>query len=76
MHFRYWTEGLIFIFIFLFIVGVPCFLIAVIGSRLTNSLGLFPTRSAKLQLAVVWQLLLVEIVSFIMLALFFRIFSD
>jgi hypothetical protein len=75
-HFQYWTEGLIFIGLMLFVVGVPCVAVAVLGTKLIDHIGQYPTKSAKLQMSVCVQLLLVEIFSFLVLAAFFKIFSD
>jgi hypothetical protein len=74
-HFQYWTEGLTLIGVMLFIVGVPCIAVAVLGTRLIDHIGQYPTKSARLQMSVCVQLLAVEIVSFLMLALFFKVFS-
>ena len=75
-HFQYWTEGLTFIGLMLFIVGLPCTAVAVLGTRLIDHIGQYPSKSARLQMVVCVQLLGVEIFSFLMLALFFKIFSD
>lgn len=76
MKFQYWHEGLAFIGIFLFMVGVPCLVVAFLGTRLIDHLGHHPSRSAKLQMSVCIQLLITEILTFLMLALFYHIFSD
>jgi predicted MFS family arabinose efflux permease len=75
-HFQFWGEGLTFIGLMLFIVGVPCVAVSVLGTRLIDHIGQYPTKSARLQMAVCIQLLVVEIFSFLMLAMFFHIFSD
>ena len=76
MRFQYWTEGLIFIGIFLFVVGLPCLMVALLGTKLIDHIGQCPSKSARLQMIVCVQLLLVEIVSFGVLAVFYHIFSD
>lgn len=76
MKFAFWYEGLTFIGIFLFMVGVPCLVVAFLGTRLIDHLGQYPSRSAKFQMNVCVQLLLTEIITFGMLALFYHIFSD
>ena len=75
-HFQYWTEGLTFIGLMLFIVGLPCVAVSVLGTRLIDHIGQYPTKSARLQMSICVQLLVVEIFSFLMLAVFFKIFSD
>lgn len=75
-HFQYWHEGFAFIGVMLIIVGFPCVAVGILGSRLIDHMGQYPSRSARLQMSVCIQLLLIEIVSFLLLALFFHIFSD
>ena len=76
MKFQYWHEGFVFIGLFLFMVGLPCVVTAILGTRLIDNLGQWPSKNARLQMGVCVQLLLVEIFSFFMLAIFFHIFSD
>jgi len=75
-NFQYWHEGLKFIGFIFIVVAVPCVAVAILGVRLINHIGQYPTRSAKLQTGVCLQLLVVQVVSFLMLALFFHVFSD
>ncbi len=75
-HFIYWNEGLIFIGVLMVLVGVPCLAVAILGTRLINHIGRYPMRSARMQLNVCLQLMAVETVSFFLLWVFFRIFSD
>lgn len=76
MKFQFWGEGFIFIGLFLVMVGVPCFLTAILGSSLIEKIGQYPSRSAKMQMGICLQLLAVEVLGFFMLALFFHIFAD
>ncbi len=76
MRFQFWHEGLIFIGCFLVMVGLPCLLTAILGTKLIDNLGQWPSRSAKLQIGICVQLLLVEIFAFAMLATFYRVFAD
>lgn len=76
MQFEYWHEGFAFIGVFLFVIGVPCFLTAWIGTKLIEQLGTWPSRSARLQMGICVQLFLVQVVSFIMLALVLHVFSN
>ena len=76
MRFQFWHEGLIFIGCFFVMVGLPCLLTAILGTKLIDNLGQWPSRSARLQIGICIQLLLVEIFTFAMLAAFYRVFSD
>ena len=74
-QFQYWHEGIAFVGLMLFVVGVPCVAVSVLGVRLIEHIGQYPTKSARLQMSVCVQLLVIEIVSFAILALFLHVFS-
>ena len=76
MHFEYWTEGFIFIGFFLVIVGLPCVMAVILGVKLIDHIGMYPTKSSAMQMSVALKLAVVQVISFVMLAVFFRIFSD
>ena len=75
MGFRYWYEGIIFIVVFGAIIGIPCFLTAVIGSKMINDLGNFPTKSAQIQSQAAWKIFIIEIITFIFLTIFFHLLN-
>ena len=75
MGFKYWYEGLIFVIVFGALIAIPCSLIAMIGSKMFNDLGNFPTKAAQIQSSACWKVLLIEIVSFALFAVFLHIFS-
>ena len=75
MGFAHWYEGIVFILIFSAIVVIPCFAVAIIGSRMINDLGNFPTKSADIQSGACWKVLLIEIVSFFFMSAFFHFFN-
>lgn len=77
MHkFTYWYEGFVFIVIFLIVMVIPCVLIAFLGSRLINQLGQYPTRSVKANMDMALPVLGSMVLSFGLLAAFYRFFSD
>ena len=75
MGFRDWYESILFIMVFGTLVLAPCFFTAVVGSKMLNDLGNFPTKSAQIQSSACWKVLIVEIISFVLLAAFFHFFS-
>ena len=62
--------------IFSFIVLTPCVAVAILGVKLINQLGYYPTKSARISKVICLQLLGIEFISFLMLAGFFHVFSD
>jgi len=65
--FRHWFQGLEMIGMFFVAVAVPCFFIALWGSKMINDLGNHPSKSAQIQASAGWKILLVEIASFVLL---------
>ena len=61
MGFTSWFEAIIFIALFAIIIGLPCFAVAVIGTRMINDLGNFPTKAAQILSGACWKVLLAEI---------------
>ena len=76
MHFQYWTEGLIFLGLFTLIIAFPCIMVAILGTRLINYIGQYPSKCARRQMIACLQLFVIEVVSFAIMAVFYRIFSD
>ena len=67
MGFKHWVEGLVMILLFFVVVALPCFFIALWGSKMINDLGNHPSQSVKIQAAAGWKILLVEMFSFTLL---------
>ena len=67
MGFKHWFEGIEMIGMFLVVVALPCFFIAIWGSKMINDLGNNPSKSAQIQAAAGWKIVLVEIISFILI---------
>jgi len=67
MGFRHWFQGIEMVGLFLIVVTIPCFFVAVWGSKMINDLGNFPTKSVQIQVSAGWKILLVEIVSFFLI---------
>ena len=49
MGFAHWQEALTFILWFSTIIALPCFGVAVIGTRMVNDMGNFPTKAAQIE---------------------------
>ena len=75
MHFEYWSEGVGFIVIFLFMILLPCAGVAWIGYCMIHRLGQFPSRTPEIQLSILFQLIAIEMVYFGMIYVFIRIFA-
>ncbi len=72
---KYSAESIIFVLLFLFIVAVPCVFVSILGSRMINDMGNAPSNSARIGVSACWKVLLAEIFSFALFALFFHIFK-
>ncbi len=71
----HWLEGLIFLSVFSVVVGAPCIAIGIIGTRMINELGNFPSKAASIQLSAIWKVAVVELVAFTLLAGFLLVFD-
>ena len=67
MGFQNWLQGLILVTLFLVILGLGCFFIALWGSKMINDLGNAPTKSAQIQMSISWKILIVEVLTFSLL---------
>ena len=75
MGYKFWGEGLVFVVFFWLIIIIPCVFVAVLGSRMVNEIGNMPSKSAQIQAGASWKVFLAEILSFVLLAVFFHIFK-
>ena len=71
-----WGEVIVFVVIFYCIIGIPCFLIVVIGRDLIDKLGRFPSRTPAIQLSVAFKLIVLEIFTFGALIAFHNFFYN
>ena len=75
IQFDLWRETFIFAAVFAPLIIVPCILVAVMGRKMINQLGMFPTQTPIIQLSIFWKLVVTEIVTFVCLIAFFQFFS-
>ena len=67
------STMVVFVLIFTVLIAIPCVGIAWLGTRFINKLGRFPSKTPAIQMSIVFKLLLLEIVSWTLLLLFFKI---
>ena len=67
------SGGFIFAAIFFVLIAVPCVGVAWLGTKLINELGRYPSKTPAIQLSIVLKLTVLEIGSWTMLLLFFRV---
>lgn len=67
------SVAVIFVIIFVILIAVPCVGVGWIGTKLINQLGRYPSKTPAIQLSVVMKLTVLEIVSWTMLLLFFKV---
>jgi hypothetical protein len=53
-------------------VGIPCFIVAIFGSKMINDMGNFPTKTAEIQMRGVW-IIIVQVVFFLITFVIYRI---
>jgi len=62
----------VFILIFYVMIIIPCVGVSVIGYKLIDKLGRFPSKTPAIQMGVLVKLVVVEVVSFTLLLSFFK----
>lgn len=67
---------LILLLVFIFVMGVPCVGTAILGSRLMNRLGRYPSKTPAIQINIIAKLVALEIISFGMLTMLYHVLSD
>ena len=58
MGFKHWLQGLIVIGVFWVIIGTPCAIIALWGSKMINDIGNHPSKSGQIITSFWWVYLL------------------
>lgn len=75
IEFSQWGESLIFIGIFSLIIIIPCVVVALLGRKMIDKLGQFPSNTPAIQMGVLMWLLLTEALTFVALIAFYKFFS-
>ena len=70
-----WVLSLIVCGIFAVVVLVPCIIVGVIGTKMINRLGQMPSQSPAIHMSIIFQLVILEAVTFALLIVFYRFFS-
>jgi hypothetical protein len=73
--FDYWWEALIFGTVFGSIIIIPCFLVAMIGRKMIDQMGQYPSKTPFIQMSIFYKLVLIEVFAFTLLLLFYHFFS-
>jgi len=69
-------AAFILIGMFLFIIGIPCIGVAILGTNLANRIAFHPSKTPAIQLSVMLQLFILEIISFGLLSLLYHLLAD
>ena len=67
------SAAVTFLIVFTVLIAVPCVGVAWIGTKLINQLGRYPSKTPAIQLSVILQLTILEITSWTMMLLFFKV---
>ncbi|MCA9400769.1 MAG: hypothetical protein KC713_04020 [Candidatus Omnitrophica bacterium] len=74
-EFNLWIESFYFSLIYSVIIIIPCIIVGLLGKRMIDRLGTYPSRTPSIQLSVFIWLVVVEIVTFTALIGFYRFFD-
>lgn len=75
INFDLWSETFIFAAVYFVIIIVPCILVALLGRKLINQIGTYPSKTPIFQIGVIWQLVVIEVFTFGLLIGFFQFFT-
>lgn len=76
VKFSGWGEIFIFIFILSCIVLIPCILVVMLGTKMINQLGRYPTKTPIIQMSIFFPLVLIEFFAFGAFVLFYNAFGS
>ena len=69
-----WRAGVILIVIISVIMAIPCVCTIYLGRKMLKKLAYFPSKNPAIQMNIIMWLVIVEIVSFVLLFVFYQIF--
>ena len=76
VSFDLWSESFIFSFIYSVIVLVPCFFTVILGNRVLNQLGRYPSKAPLILLSIRVPFIFLIICTFSALLSFYSFFAD
>ena len=75
VSFQLWGASLKFALTYSIIILVPCVCVALMGKKMINELGRYPSKTPAIQMSVVWKFVIVEVITFSLLIAFYNVFS-
>ena len=75
VEFDLWKEAFIFAIVFAPIIIIPCVLVALMGRKMIDQLGMRPTQTPIIQMSIFGKLVAIEVVTFICFYAFLQFFS-
>ncbi|HBG62537.1 MAG: hypothetical protein A2Y03_08195 [Omnitrophica WOR_2 bacterium GWF2_38_59] len=74
VEFDLWREAFVFACVYAVIIIVPCIIVALLGNKMIGDLGRYPTKTPAIQMSIVWKLIVTEIITFVLLIMFYNVF--
>ena len=71
-----WLPGIILISVLFVIMAIPCIGISLLGYKMINKLGYFPSKTPAIQTSILVQLLIVELISIALLLTFYHALTE
>lgn len=75
VEFNLWREAFILAIVFGIIITISCVLLGIIGTKMIDQMGRYPSKAPVIQLSIVGKLILIEIFAFGSLMIFYNVFS-
>ena len=74
--FDLWGQSFIFGAVFSVLVIIPCVLLTLIGRKMINQLGQYPSNTPAIQMSICFQLVILQAVTFSAFFAFYQFFSN
>lgn len=74
--FDLWRESFLFGISYSIIIIIPCIIVGLLGRKMLDQLGRFPSKTPTIQMSVLFYLIITEVITFAALIGFYYIFAE
>ncbi|MCA9399306.1 MAG: hypothetical protein KC618_06125 [Candidatus Omnitrophica bacterium] len=73
--FDLWAEAFIFSSVYAILIIIPCILVAIMGRKLIDKLGQYPTRAPLIHMEIFFKMIILEVLTFGSIIVFYLFFQ-
>ena len=75
-EFTSWAESFVVLGIFSLIIILPCAFVAMMGVKLIEQIGNYPSKTPVIQMGILYKLVFLEIVTALAFFIFYNVFGQ